>query len=162
VTIADEVLGGSNGQPSQTFQLANPPVVVIDPPMPSSTPGADNTVVQVSSVQLEVDEGDGFRAWQEVSDFLNSTPDSPHFTVDQTPGQVSFGDARRGRIPLPNPALPTANIVARFYRTGGGLGGNQAANLVSSLQTSLPGVAVTNPRPSSGGADEESVDDAKK
>jgi predicted phage baseplate assembly protein len=161
VTISDEVLGGSSGQPSQSFQLANKPVVVVDPAVPSSSPGADGIVVQVNSVQVEVDEGGGFLAWQEVPDFLRSDSNSPHFRVNYTTGEVLFGDARRGRIPLPSPANPTANIVARSYRSGGGAGGNFAPGKVNSLQSSLPGVSVSNPRAGSGGADEESVDDAK-
>jgi predicted phage baseplate assembly protein len=168
VTLTDEVLGGSNGQPRQTFRLATAPVLVLDKSY--SVPGVDGKTVEVRSVLLEVDEGGpsaadrrgAFLAWQEVDDFFRSGPADPHFTVDHTTGDVLFGDGRRGRIPLPNPANPSANIVARRYRSGGGIGGNLGSGTITALRAGIPGVqSVTNLRPAIGGAEQESIDDAK-
>jgi predicted phage baseplate assembly protein len=53
--------------------------------------------------------------------------------------------------------------MALQYRYGGGPGGNAGANTITSLETSIPGVeSVTNFRASSGGKDEESVEEAKE
>lgn len=159
-TIRDEIVGGSSGLPSQTFNLANAPVIVI--PTPYTVTGSDGLQIQVTTVQLEVDEGAGFLAWQQVDDFFASGPDDPHFTLDRTTGKIAFGDGQFGRIPVANPAEPNTNIVARFYRFGGGSQGNVGAGSVQSLQTFVSGVdSATNLQPAIGGSDEETLDSAK-
>jgi hypothetical protein len=159
-TIRDEIVGGSSGLPNQTFTLANAPVIQI--PTPYSVTGSDGLQVQVTSVQLEIDEGAGFLAWQQVDDFFASGADDPHFTLDRTLGQIAFGDGQNGRIPVANPAEPNTNIVARFYRFGGGAQGNVGAGSVQSLETFVAGVdSATNLQPAIGGSDEETLDRAK-
>ena len=112
LTARDEVLGGSDGRPNQSYRLASTPVVAQERPPKLST--ADGRVVMVSSVQVEVDEGSGFQAWQEVDDFFASRPDDPHFVCNRTTGDIRFGDGiRHGRIPVANLSHPNDNIVAR-------------------------------------------------
>lgn len=168
-TVTDEILGGSDGRPDQTFQLANPPVLEIDHPLPAGATvaaeeSADGRAFDVDRLRLEVNEGatdDDFRVWRRVDDFFASGPDDPHFVLDATTGQVRFGDGHRGRIPLANPDFPT-NVVARFYRFGGGRRGNVGPGAVSQLQSYVEGIsAVTNPRPALGGSDEETLDEAR-
>jgi hypothetical protein len=160
LTTRDEVVGGSSGMPNQIFRLANSPVVVLDQPEALTNP--DGTRATVTSLRLEVKEATDFNVWQEVEDFYASKPDDPHYVLDHTTGQITFGDGRHGRIPVANPAEPTANIVARLYRYGGGKAGNVGVGSATDLQTFVDGVsAVTNLRPAIGGADEESLDDAK-
>jgi len=159
-TFRDEILGGSDGRPSQAFTLANTPVVVN--PKPTPVMGADGLKIQVTSLQLEIDEGSGFLAWQEVSDFFASGQDSPHYTLNRTSGGILFGDGLRGRIPVANPANPNANIVARVYRAGGGAAGNAGAGTITTLETFVDSVnTVTNLLPAIGGSDEETLNDAK-
>jgi predicted phage baseplate assembly protein len=159
-TIRDEILGGSDGRPNQLFKLANTPVIERDTPM--TLTGADGLTVQVTSVEIDVDEGAGLEAWQEVEDFFSSGPDDPHFTLDRTTGEVQFGDGQFGRIPVANPANPNANIVASVYRFGGGKRGIVGTGSVKALQTFVDGVdSVTNLQPTLGGTDEESLSDAK-
>jgi predicted phage baseplate assembly protein len=161
ITFTDEVLGGSDGMPGQgPFTLSTTPVVTLDTPY--TVRRSDGTVVSVISLELTVDEGSGPDPWQEVSDFLASGPDDPHYILDHAAGQITFGDGRRGRIPSVNPALPTVNIVAARYQAGGGARGNVGAATVTVLQTLAPGIAsVTNALPASGGADQETIADAK-
>jgi predicted phage baseplate assembly protein len=159
-TIRDEILGGSNGRPNQLFKLANTPVIERETPM--TLTGADGLTVQVTSVEIDVDEGAGLQAWQEVEDFFSSGPDDPHFTLDRTTGEVQFGDGQFGRIPVANPANPNANIVASVYRFGGGKRGIVGTGSIKALQTFVDGVdSVTNLQPTLGGTDEESLSDAK-
>jgi predicted phage baseplate assembly protein len=159
-TIRDEILGGSDGRPNQLFKLANTPVIERDTPI--TLTGADGLTVQVTSVEIDVDEGAGLEAWQEVEDFFSSGPDDPHFTLDRTTGEVQFGDGQFGRIPVANPANPNANIVASSYRFGGGKRGIVGTGSVKALQTFVDGVdSVTNLQPTLGGTDEESLSDAK-
>lgn len=148
VTVRDELLGASDGSPNQTFRLANRPVLP-------------------DEFTLEVDEGNGFRPWNRVSDFAGSTRISPDYTLNPSTGEVAFGDGEHGKIPgrltgRSRPEEDLANIKASKYRWGGGARGNVGAKKLTSLQGPIPYVdRVTNLRPTSGGQDEESVSDAK-
>jgi predicted phage baseplate assembly protein len=162
VTVNDEILGGSDGMPGQgPFRLSTTPVVPWDEPY--TVDRSDGLHVTVRSLLLEIDEGSGFEPWEEVDDFLASGPDDPHYVLDRATGELTFGDGRFGRIPVANPANPSGNIVARRYLAGGGARGNVGARTVTTLQTVAPGIAsVGNARSASGGADEETVADAKR
>jgi predicted phage baseplate assembly protein len=157
VTFNDEVLGGSDGTPNQTFTLVNTPVVVLDSPV--SVKNSDGTKVTVTSLQLEVDEGTGFLAWQQVDDFFSAKKDDRVYTLNTNTGIVTFGDGEHGRIPA---AAAPGNIVARNYRSGGGSQGNVGASTLTQIQTYVESVnTVTNYGPATGGTDEETVADAK-
>lgn len=143
-TVSFEILGGSNGRPDQLFTTNGKPVL-------------DGTM------ELAVDEGQGFVVWTPVPDFFGSGRDDTHYVLNRSTGEVRFGDGKQGRIPVANAANP-GNVRANVYRIGGGLRGNVDAGKITSLSTSLPGLAadqVTNLFPSGGGADEESLADAK-
>jgi predicted phage baseplate assembly protein len=155
-TARDEVLGGTRGEPDQAFRLAARPVLRRD--RPEVVEG-----VTITSLRLEVDEGDGFRVWQEVDDFLASGPDQEHYVLDHTTGELVFGEGEHGRIPLLNPANPNANVVARHYRFGGGARGNVGAGTITEIQTFVEAVdAVANHDGALGGSNEETVDAAKR
>jgi predicted phage baseplate assembly protein len=143
-SVASEILGGSDGSPGQTFTLSSAPVLA-------------------GSLMLDIDEGQGVERWTEVDDFLGSGPDDPVYILDRSSGIVRFGDGQRGRIPVANVDNPRANIVATAYRFGGGMRGNVAAGVVTTLMTSLGGIdagKVTNPVAADGGTDEEDLDGA--
>jgi predicted phage baseplate assembly protein len=86
---------------------------------------------------------------------------------------VTFGDGSHGAIPpvlvadRPNVAAAgreteIANIRARTYRWGGGAAGNAGAGKITSLESTIPFVSgVTNLRPSEGGEDAETLEQAK-
>ena len=77
-TIHDEVLGGSNGRPNQTMQLASAPVVADD--NPQTVIDADGDKITIPSLRLEIAEvADQFAVWEEVADFFASTPDELAF-----------------------------------------------------------------------------------
>jgi predicted phage baseplate assembly protein len=144
-TITDEVLGGSSGRPNQVFRLSNAPVLA-------------------GTLQLEIDEGDGFQTWKRVGDFFGSGPQDRHYVLNRTSGEVRFGDGMNGAIPVGNVLNVNSNVVAREYRTGGGKRGNVAASKLSTLLTSIEGVdeaGVTNLQPAVAGRDEETLDEAK-
>ncbi len=157
LTFNDEVLGSSDGTPSQTFTLVNTPVVVLDSPRTVKNP--DGSVVTLTSLRLEVDEGQGFQAWQQVDDFFSSHQGDRVYTLSANTGVVTFGDGEHGKIPAP---FSAGNIVARTYRAGGGSQGNVGAQTITQIQTAVTSVStVTNYGPATGGTDEESVADAK-
>jgi predicted phage baseplate assembly protein len=160
ITFTDEVLGTSSGLPNQTFQVAHTPVMVLDTPVQVTS--SDGVKVSVTSLRLEIDEGQGFMVWQEVDDFFSSGPNDRVFMIDRNTGVITTGTGEHGRIPVINQTSTDPNVVARSYRAGGGIQGNVAAISITQLQTSVPSVdTVKNYDPATGGTDEESVADAK-
>jgi len=160
-TFRDEVMGRSVGVPDQLFTLANAPVLPASAPETVLT--ADGRSVLIHSLRLEVDEGSGFQAWQEVDDFHASGPDDAHFTINRATGAIRFGNGVQGRIPVVFAAPGgRGNIVARAYMSGGGGRGNLPAAAITTIQSFVPGVgSVVNPFAASGGAAEEAVGAAK-
>ena len=115
--------------------------------------------VNPASLQLRTEMPNGdTENWTQVPDFLSSTANDAHYTLNPVAGIIQFGDGDHGRIPQ-----PTAQVIATEYRSGGGARGNLAgAGTIKSPQTTLVGVdKVTNERPAVGGADEETLDDLK-
>ncbi|MEV8467461.1 putative baseplate assembly protein [Fluviibacterium sp. DFM31] len=139
-TRLDERLGASDGRPGQTLTLARVPVY-FDPE--SGAPDAEITV--------------GGESWTRVDDFFRSQPGDPHYTLDPTTGVVTFGDGKRGRIPVAG-----AEIRVVRYRTGGGAIGNVGPGTITKLRGAIRDVdTVTNPRAAAGGSDAESDDDVR-
>ena len=145
-TVAGEVLGGSDGSRDQVFTLSQTPVLA-------------------GSLTLTIDQGTGAETWTEVSDFYASGPLDLHYVLNRTTGEVRFGDGIHGAIPIANANNPSANVVATEYRYGGGSAGNVAANTLKTLRSPVTGIdgnGVTNVMAAYGGADEETLDDAKE
>ena len=143
-TVLNEVVGGSNGTPSQQFTL-------------SSTPVIDQ------SLTLQIDEGSGPVTWTEVDDFAVSGPNDLVYMLDPTPGTITLGDGIHGHIPVVDLSNPTGSIVALQYQFGGGARSNIAAGTALTLMTSIPGIDTANistPFAAYGGTDEEALQDA--
>jgi hypothetical protein len=134
-TVLGEIVGTSEGTPSQTFTLSHRPV-------------------QASSLVLSVTVSGTSQNWIQVEDFLGTGKNDPHYVFNANTGVITLGDGRRGLIP---PA--TAELDAT-YRYGGGSGGNVGADSIKAMLTSLVGIdSVTNTRPAVGGQDEQDVQD---
>lgn len=145
-TIAGEVVGGSDGQPDQLFFLSDGPVLD-------------------GSLKLTIDEGlsDQQGQWEEVEDFFGSTQHDPHFVLNRSSGEIRFGGVGK-RVPLANPNN-RVNILAEEYRVGGGSRGNVGAGEISNLLSQVEGLdsgAIGNLFAASGGADEETLEQAKR
>lgn len=148
--ITDDFLGVSEGRPAQVFSAARSPIL---PRNEAET--------------LEVTYNDVTEPWFEVSDFVDSAPDDPHFCWDSSTGAVKFGPLIRypdgssrqhGAIPAEN-----ARLRLTSYRTGGGAAGNVGAGTITSLRTSIPYVTrVENLRSATGGVDAETVANARE
>lgn len=160
VTFTGEVLGGSDGTPNQMFQITNTPIVVLSTPL--TVTNSDGTTATVTSLQLTIDEGQGFMTWQQVDDFYPYGATDRVFTLDTNSGLLSLGSGEHGAIPTANLTNPNGSIVAQSYRAGGGSQGNVAAGAISQILTNVPSInSVTNLQPASGGTDEESLADAQ-
>jgi predicted phage baseplate assembly protein len=146
--IEGEILGTSNGQPSQRFPLKFGPVIRSEEP-----------------VIVEVDGDD--EPWEEQRDLADSGPTDRHFVLDTMGSEVVFGPAAReadGSLTYYG-AVPPAHSLLRIraYRTGGGSKGNAAAGAIKMLKTSIPRIArLENRAPARGGTDGEDLESAKR
>lgn len=139
-SIQDEILGSSNGEPSQTFQFSRTPVLSGQVIKIQETLGRDEWVT-----------------WEEVQTFSISGADSRHYMLDSESGVLTFGDGVNGMIP---PA-GTDNIRCD-YKYGGGALGNVGAGMITRIWDNLPGIdSAINPVAADGGFDQEEIEDAK-
>ena len=149
--IMYELLGQSDGNPGQQFQLQNTPVLMR---------------IYGETIEIETETEGEYEQWQEVSSFADSGPEEPHFTCDSVSGEIQFGPSIRqpsgderqhGRI-------PAAGRWIRFssYRSGGGVIGNVGKGTITILKSSIPYLAsVTNFEAAKGGTDAETLEGAK-
>ena len=103
--------------------------------------------------------------WNQVDNLINSAAEDTSFqvrTLATGNTVVTFGDDTFGA------SLPTEAAVVLTYRTGGGSAGNVAVGAISAsivgLITSLANpvnVTIVNNQPGSGGADPETLDEAR-
>ncbi|HEU5266827.1 MAG TPA: putative baseplate assembly protein, partial [Jatrophihabitans sp.] len=151
--VENEVLGSSDGTPAQRFVVARRPVLL----------AAGAPTVQVVTRQ---GDDDVVEEWTAVESFADSGPDGRHFHLDPVNGEVAFGPVVRepdGTVTQYGAVPPLgARVRIRTYRTGGGRRGNVARNQIVVLKTSVPYVSsIVNRSPALGGADAESLADAK-
>ena len=153
VYVQGEVLGISSGEPGQSFNLLNSPVLNLQ-----------------AGETLEVEEARGgevfFVPWQQVDDFSRSTRFDRHFILDNAAGTVRCGPSVRqsdgtiiqyGRIPENGRSLRFSR-----YRHGGGVSGNLPAGSLTSMSMSLAYIArVSNLIRAVGGRDQETMDELK-
>ena len=146
--VAEEPLGdGDAGAAWQRFRLARAPLTLT----PAATPEgvASSLAVLVGGVR-----------WTEVASLLGQPGDAQVYELRQDDDGgtiVQFGDGVNGA----RPPTGVANIRAR-YRVGLGLAGRVGAGALTTALDRPPGLlAVTNPRGAEGGADPETVDDAR-
>ncbi|MGH8905010.1 MAG: putative baseplate assembly protein [Egibacteraceae bacterium] len=144
-----EALGSGDGSKAlQAFTLRRSPLTYLASATPS---GAE------SALEVRVDEV----RWHEADSLVFLGPTDHAYvtrTDDRDATTVMFGDGVHGA------RLPTgAENVRATYRTGIGRPGNVQAEQISQLQTRPLGVnGVTNPLRASGGADRDSLDQARR
>jgi len=140
VVVDGEIVGSSDGSPSQRFKLARQPLI-------------DGTL------ELRVDEGAGPRLWEQRDTLLLSVADDRHYLVvrdENDDAWIEFGDGRNGLIPLRG-----RNNVTADYRTGGGAHGNVPAQSITKSVAQIDGLKqVANEQQASGGQDSETVAEA--
>jgi hypothetical protein len=157
--VMSEVLSDGTGEPDQVRQIAHPPVLA-------------------ESVRVYVGTPDGkLEEWTRVDDLLTAPPevqsayaprqpraelasldrDSANvFAVDPESGKLSFGDGLRGRRP------PAGAKMRVSYDRSHGLAGNVARGAINTSSVLAPGLKVTNPVPTWGGAPSEDIAEAQK
>lgn len=112
-----EIVGVSNGAPSQKFELA------------------ETTVVE-DSIQVFIEVGNDWIEWDRVSHLSDySSTDSVFEVVIDADNvhSIQFGDGISGLIPAPNARIKADYVV------GGGVLGNITSNILTSIKTA-PGL----------------------
>lgn len=121
-SIMRELVGSSTGAPNQSFTLGYSPVIL-------------------DSISLIVDEGSGFREWNRVDNFVDSTANSRDYTAvinENDEAVITFGDGVFGKIPFEH-----NNGIFCSYRIGGGSQGNVGANKICLVDSNLALVSET-------------------
>jgi hypothetical protein len=167
VTLTNEVLGSSSGNPSQRFLTRQYPVLAdpilevredLSPAEQAAILASDLTRLNVLQDETGAVEEIWVR-WQEVTDFYGSGAGDRHYILNHLTGDVQFGNGQQGRVP----PLGRQNIRLRQYRTGGGERSNKPTATITELKTALPYIsAVVNQSAASGAADQESLEQVKE
>ena len=164
-TIRDEILGNSDATPLQQVRMLRQPILedehieVKERQKPPLEEIADLGVDVVRPTEPDnAQNNEVWVRWKRVDSFFASGPRSRHYMLDYVTGVISFGDGRRGMVPPDG----KNSILAKSYFVGGGSLGNVNANTLTSLGRALAYIeTVTNPLAATGGADRETIDEAK-
>ena len=163
ITIRDEALGSSDGTPIQTFRfiqgayLEGEVIEVRERDLPNAAEILD--LGEGAARAADVDDGGGYWVrWKAVESFFESGPRARHYLRSPTTAEIHFGDGSKGMMPPEG----RNNIMARRYQIGGGVRGNVNAHALTALTRSIAYIdKVTNHLPAVGGADAETVEEAK-
>src|SRR5262249_52598377 len=160
--VANELLPNGTGAPDQSVVLSTTPVI------PESiklliTPAA------ISGVEPKTDK------WEPIEDLLSAGSEVPSpdlrqppgaylpsadevkvFTVNPESGEVKFGDGQHGARP------PLGATIRANYDYGVGRAGNVNAGSINSSPVLPAGFKVTNPVPTWGGAETETITEGEK
>lgn len=150
--VRDEFLGVSDGTPDQRFTLAHPRLIL-------RSLGEGQAINR--DIVLRSELGGVATEWTLRETLAFSRADQTDFAVEideDDAAVVLFGDGALGAIPEPGATLTAT------YRVGGGALGNAAAGSIDTVvdapQLALLAAEVTNPAPSTGGAERESIEHA--
>ena len=168
-----EILGTSDGRPSQALRCRFTPVMEdetleileledrraeLEYDLLKSDIEASGLL---ESIRVEREPVNGrinkvWIRWQRQDSFISSSPSDRHYIIDRNQGIIVFGGNDRGRIPPVH-----AQVVLSHYRHGGGRIGNVPAGSIQQILT--PNVAVdsvTNPCAAIGGCDGDSLEES--
>jgi hypothetical protein len=152
--VTSETLEKGTGEPDQLVTLVNTPVI------------PESVTLTVNGEQ-----------WYEIDDLLNAYPEVPVrssklpsgsnppavkkdkvnvYTIDRRTGKIQFGNGLRGARP------PFGSIIRVSYDYGGGPAGMVGIGSIKKSPSLPAGVNVSNPLPTWGGSEEESIEEAEK
>jgi hypothetical protein len=145
--LQNEHLGTGNGRSFQSFQLKYGPLFL-----------ASDNELSYFNPKVKVRANDEEEEWSLVNDLLKSAPEDRYFAVNAVFNEIRFGNTNFGRIPPRGAEI----ICTSYYRAGGSVG-NVAAGKIDRIMEKIQGIepgkiTVSNPEPTSGGADPEPLD----
>ncbi len=168
--VEAELAGTGTGLPGLSVIASRPPLI-------ARTGDGLDLVVGVETAAGEIDartpavqhDGKAYRIWREVENFTNVGTDEFVYVADRLTGTITFAPALRvegengalDEMPRALAEVPASGRAIRlWYRRGGGVQGNVAANTLTTLKDAIPGVEVTNPKPATGGRSAETLENA--
>lgn len=165
-SVANEILGSSNGTANLKFNFLKLPVIsqdiwIKEPNLPDADEQLIITNAEGKEAILQIKNETGetqeiWIRWHQIDDFDQSDSTSRHYTIDQRLGIIQFGDGEKGMIP----PIDTDNIKAN-YKYGGGLKGNIAQGAISGLKNAIAFVKdVKNYQAADGGSETEILNQA--
>ncbi|WP_170292057.1 putative baseplate assembly protein [Heliobacterium mobile] len=117
---------------------------------------------QLQVARLDRDGTWCWEDWHRVDNLDASSPEDKHYAISDS-GVIQFGDGERGKIPSAFPRIEM-NIRIISCQIGGGKAGNVKAHQITRFDQPLAGwqhLQVTNPYGAKGGADKETLEQAK-
>jgi predicted phage baseplate assembly protein len=146
-TVANEPVVIGDGTPGQRMILSRQPVSHV----------LARGITGRSTAELEVRVNG--EVWDEVTNFIDSGPSDTHYvtSIDENDYlTVIFGTGDRGSV------VPAGAQITARYRIGLGSDGNVGSDRLTVFLSSVPEVsAISNPFNAEGGADRESLEEAK-
>ena len=114
------------------------------------------------SLTLRERDGQEYQ-WTAVADFVFSGREDRVFVIDRVAGALRFGDGRTGRIPVPDPdpSHPGPVLSSVTWTLGGGAVGNGGATANWRRTDGTVAAPAANPVPAEGGADAETIAQAR-
>lgn len=160
---AEQLHDGAAGRPPQRLTVAQPPMAKTEEQI-NVLLGVQIPATARDRVQSAREHGGKmYEIWRPVDGFADLGEQDHVYLLDRSTGTIVFPpeppEPRPGERTQPKPPPPGADIRI-WYRTGGGAAGNVGAGQLTSIESRLDGVTVTNPLPARGGADLEVADAA--
>jgi hypothetical protein len=140
VAVTNEIVGTATGDPDQSYQLAQMPVLPSTLTITTQDTGSLTTTLQ----------------WAQTDDLLVAGAQDQVYTLDPEAGVIMFGDGVNGARP------PAGARILANYQYGGGVQGNVGISAIdASPDPRLQGgFGIENPVPTSGGDRGQTVDQA--
>lgn len=115
--------------------------------------------VEAATLQVEVEEEEGMRAWRQVPDTAAAGRDDRVYSLDTEAGLIRFGDGVRGMVPARGRQVQVASM-----RAGGGAAGNLSPGAIKAITApaGAPRLKVTQPLATTGGSDAEPLAAAER
>lgn len=154
VKINNELLGVANGAPSQSFQVANTPVIIERQLVPGTSAEDENFVLEVED--LPANGGTTWTRWTRTDDLYAAEQDEMLFTIDPESGAIRFGDGLRGMRP------PQGRRIRVSYEYGGGPEGKLAIGQLNKSSLLPGGFKVENPVPTWGASRGETTAEGER
>lgn len=159
-TRAHEIVGSSDGSPSQVYSILQPPlsdIAIYVNEWNAWLEEERKIILKDSSLgAYEVKNEQGvpdelWVRWHPTDDIGQARPNDRCYEIDLVSGQIHFGDGLHGMIP----PVGTNNIISHSRR-GKGASGNVPEGAIKFMHAAIPQVdEVYNPLPAEGGADHE-------
>ena len=154
--VMGELLPQGTGEPDQLVKLSRAPVLPQTVQIAVTANGATGTWTEIedlASAGPEVPVPDQ-RVPPGVKPYLN--PITKVFALNAEAGELQFGDGMRGSRP------PAGAIMRADYDYSAGAAGNVGAGSINTAPALPPGLTVSNPIPTWGGANAETVAEGEK